>query len=200
MKARLYSLLQTTSYSFEYSCILFLYFRSVEEHLKALLRAPGKNNVLHSACAGASGSSWNDRCGCSEYLSWRVMTSEPFYILWMWEHEIVDLVKMQNSVYAKLGVLGVCCSYCQLLSMIWRDSEGWLDFMFRCDTRVVDHQQKTFPSGQYGSVRVDALRQSRQRHPGFGLLIARCQCHESHCISPSDCCFAISSRSVSLQF
>jgi len=35
------------------------------------------------------------------------------------------------------------------------------------------HQQKTFPSGRNGSVRVDALRQSRQRHPGGGLLHAR---------------------------
>ena len=34
-------------------------------------------------------------------------------------------------------------------------------------------QQKIFPSGRNGSVRVDALRQSRQRHPGGGLLRAR---------------------------
>jgi len=36
------------------------------------------------------------------------------------------------------------------------------------------HQQKTFPFGRNGSVRVDALRQSRQRHPGGRLLRARC--------------------------
>jgi hypothetical protein len=49
-----------------------------------------------------------------------------------------------------------------------------------------EHQQKTSPSGRNGSVRVDALRQSRQRHPGGGLLRARRQYHASRCISPSD--------------
>ena len=55
------------------------------------------------------------------------------------------------------------------------------------------HQQKIFPSGRNGSVRVDALRQSRQRHPGGGLLRARPQFHASRCISPSDRCFTVSS-------
>jgi hypothetical protein len=48
------------------------------------------------------------------------------------------------------------------------------------------HQQKTFPSGRNACVRVDALRQSRQRYPGGGLLRARRQYHVSRCISPSD--------------
>ena len=61
---------------------------------------------------------------------------------------------------------------------------------------VYTHQQKTFPSGRNGSVRVDALRHSRQRHHGGGLLHARGQYHASHCISPSDGRFAVSSRSV----
>jgi len=60
------------------------------------------------------------------------------------------------------------------------------------------HQQKTSPSGRNGSVRVDALYQSRQRHPGGGLLRARRQYHPSRCILPSDRCFAVSSRSVGL--
>jgi len=63
-----------------------------------------------------------------------------------------------------------------------------------------EHQQKTFPSGRNGSVRVDALRQSRQRHPGGGLLRARRQYHASRCTSPSDRCVAVSSRSVGLLF
>jgi len=62
------------------------------------------------------------------------------------------------------------------------------------------HQQKTSSSGRNGSVRVDALRQSRQRHPGGGLLSARRQYHASRCISPSDHSFAVSSRSVGLLF
>jgi len=65
---------------------------------------------------------------------------------------------------------------------------------------MILHQQKTFPSGQNGSVRVDALRQSRQRHPGGGLLRARRQYHASCCISPSDRSFTVSSRSVGLLF
>jgi hypothetical protein len=65
---------------------------------------------------------------------------------------------------------------------------------------VTPHQQKTFPSGRTGCVRVDALRQSRQRHPGDGLLRARRQYHTSSCISPSDRRFAVSSRSVGLLF
>jgi len=64
----------------------------------------------------------------------------------------------------------------------------------------VQHLQKTFPSGRNGSVRVDALRQSRWRHPGGGLLRARRQYHASRCISPSDRRFAVSSRSVGLIF
>jgi hypothetical protein len=51
------------------------------------------------------------------------------------------------------------------------------------------HQQKTFPSRRNACVRVDALRQSRQRHPGDGLLRARRQYHTTRCISPSDHCF-----------
>jgi len=69
---------------------------------------------------------------------------------------------------------------------------------FLPEVKMNIHQQQTFPSGWNGSVRVDALRQSRQRHPGGRLLRARRHYHPSHCISPSDRCFAISSRSVGL--
>jgi len=62
------------------------------------------------------------------------------------------------------------------------------------------HQQKTFPSGLNCSIGVDALHQSRQRHPGGGLLRTRHQYHMSHCISPSDRLYAVSSRSVGLLF
>ena len=59
---------------------------------------------------------------------------------------------------------------------------------------------KKIPFGRNGSVRVDALRQSRQRHPGGGLLRARRQYNASRCISPFDRCFTVSSRSVGLLF
>ena len=60
------------------------------------------------------------------------------------------------------------------------------------------HQQKTFLSGRNGSVRVDALCQSPQRHPGGGLLRGRCQVHASCHIWPSDRHSAVCSRSVGL--
>jgi hypothetical protein len=62
------------------------------------------------------------------------------------------------------------------------------------------HQQKIFPSGWNGSVRVNALRQSRRRHPGGGLLHDRRQFNASRSRSPSDHCFTVSSRSVGLLF
>jgi len=43
-----------------------------------------------------------------------------------------------------------------------------------------------FLSGRNGCVRLDALQQSRQRHPGGGLLCAWRQYYASRCISPSD--------------
>ena len=60
------------------------------------------------------------------------------------------------------------------------------------------HQQKIILSGQNGSVKVDAVRQSCLRHPGGGLLCARRLYHASHCISPSHCSFTISCQSVGL--
>ena len=65
---------------------------------------------------------------------------------------------------------------------------------------IAPHQQKTFPSWRNGSIRVDALRQSRHRHPGGGLLRAQRHYDMSHCISPSDRRFAVSSCSVGLLF
>jgi len=62
------------------------------------------------------------------------------------------------------------------------------------------HQQKIYPSSQNGFVGVDALRQSRQRHPSGGFFRARRQFNVSHSISPSDRCFTVSSRSVGLLF
>jgi len=65
-KAWFYSILKMTSYSVEYSCILFRNFSTIEEHLSVRLRAPEKHIILHSACSVASGIFWKNRCGCSE--------------------------------------------------------------------------------------------------------------------------------------
>jgi len=71
-----------------------------------------------------------------------------------------------------------------------------------CEARwnLVGHQQKTFPSGRNGSVRVDALCQSSQRHPGGGWLRARRQYHASCCTSPSGRGFAVSSSDSARAF
>ena len=45
---------------------------------------------------------------------------------------------MQYSVYAALGV---CCTWCQLLNMAWRDSDGWLNFVFIGDGRVEEENE-----------------------------------------------------------
>jgi len=39
-------------------------------------------------------------------------------------------------------ILGVSCTRCQLVIMTWRDREGWLNFVFRDDSRVVDEKEK----------------------------------------------------------
>jgi len=62
---------------------------------------------------------------------------------------------MLYSVYAVLGVcctlcmlylvyavLGVCCTRCQLMMMAWRDREGWLNFVFCDEVRVVDEKER----------------------------------------------------------
>jgi len=56
------------------------------------------------------------------------------------------------------------------------------------------------PSAKNISVRVDALRQSHQRHPGGELLRARHQYHASRCTSPSDRGFAVSSSDSARAF
>ena len=61
-------------------------------------------------------------------------------------------------------------------------------------------QQKIIPFGRNGSVRVDLVCQSCQRHLGGGLLPARHQYCTSRCIVPSHRSFTVYFPSVSLQF
>jgi len=46
---------------------------------------------------------------------------------------------MLCSVYA---VLSVCYTWCKLMIMTWRDREGWLNFVFCDDSRVVDEKER----------------------------------------------------------
>jgi len=48
----------------------------------------------------------------------------------------------QCMLYSVYAVLGVCCTRCQLMIMAWRDTEGWLDFVFCDDSRVVDEKER----------------------------------------------------------
>ena len=68
------------------------------------------------------------------------------------------------------------------------------------DVQNLPRQQRIIPSGRNGSVKVNALCQRRQRHPGGGWLRARRQYHASRSISPSHRSFTIPSRSVCLHF
>jgi len=60
------------------------------------------------------------------------------------------------------------------------------------------HQQKTIPSRGNGCIRVDAVCQSRQRHPSGESLPSRHQYSASLCISPFERRSAVSSCFVSL--
>jgi len=79
----------------------------------------------------------------------------------------------------------------------WRHMSSWLGHHWM-SLQLSARQQKTFPSGGNGFIRVDALCQTCQRNPGGGLLRALHQYHASQCVSPSDCRFAVSSRAVGL--
>jgi len=68
--------------------------------------------------------------------------------------------------------------------------------IFTLSSTMPSHQQIVFPSSQNGSVRVDALGLSHQRHSSGGLLSAWCQYHLSYCILPSDHGLTITRRSV----
>jgi len=60
------------------------------------------------------------------------------------------------------------------------------------------HWHIIFPCRRIGSVRVEALRRSRQRHPSSSVLRARGEFNASLTKSPSYCCFTVSSSSVGL--
>jgi len=48
----------------------------------------------------------------------------------------------ENEVYSVYAVLDVCYTRCQLMIMTWRDKEGWLNFVFCDNCRVVDEKER----------------------------------------------------------
>jgi len=83
---------------------------------------------------------------------------------------------------------------------IWAAADTFIPLHILYELRTNVHQQKIFPSWRNGSVSVDALHPSRQRHPGGGILRGRSQSHPSRVISLSDRSFTIPSHSVGLLF
>ena len=45
-------------------------------------------------------------------------------------------------LYSVYDVLGVWCTRCQRLIMVWREREGWLNFVFLGDGRVQDEKER----------------------------------------------------------
>jgi len=45
-------------------------------------------------------------------------------------------------LYSLYAVLGVCCTRCQLMNMTCRNREGWLNFVFCNDGRVMDQKER----------------------------------------------------------
>jgi hypothetical protein len=75
---------------------------------------------------------------------------------------------------------------------------GYPDPLLTLDVVLVGFLEISYDSSTKKiSVRADWLRQSCQRHPGGGLLLAQSRYYASRCISPSDRCFAVSSCPVS---
>jgi len=76
LKAWFYSILKMTSYSLEYSCILFRYFRSLEEHLKYSQSTSGAHRFAFSLFGSVwellEGSVW--LFGIAESLSYDIQT------------------------------------------------------------------------------------------------------------------------------
>jgi len=58
-------------------------------------------------------------------------------------------------------VFGICCTRCQLMIIIWRYRESWLNFVFCDDSRVVDEKETDgrWRWEQYGGLQVDMRNQ-----------------------------------------
>jgi len=93
-------------------------------------------------------------------------------------------------------MLAFCCAPCLNIIVLLRIHAP----VKGCYWHYHSTSAKSIPSRRNGHVRVHALLQSCQRHPGGRLLCARRQYHASCSILPSECIFTISSRFISLLF
>jgi len=103
----------------------------------------------------------------------RVRALGTYSLMWMFDIKNVRIISSACTRNGRQGRL--------LLKWPGRDStkKG-------AAVLTILHQQKIFPSGRNGCIRVATLRHSHHRHTGGGLLRARHQYHASHCLSPSD--------------
>jgi len=64
-----------------------------------------------------------------------------WYMLYL-VYAVLGVCYTQCMLYSVDAVLGVCCGLCQLMIMTWRDREGWQNFVFCDDSRVVNKKQR----------------------------------------------------------
>jgi len=81
---------------------------------------------------------------CSEACGKRTLHSGVNCWSWDWMEDKLVLVDAVLSVCCTrfMLILHVCCTWCQLMIMTWRDREGWLNFVFCNDGRVVDEKER----------------------------------------------------------
>jgi hypothetical protein len=72
-------------------------------------------------------------------------------------YAVLGVCCTRSMLYSEYAVLGVCCTRCMLYSvyathggcyiqcypmiMMWRGREGWLNFVYCNDSRVVDQKE-----------------------------------------------------------
>jgi len=54
-----------------------------------------------------------------------------FVLCWIW-----------FKLYFVYAILGACCTLYELMIIAWRDTEGWLDFVFCSDGWIVDEEER----------------------------------------------------------
>jgi hypothetical protein len=65
-------------------------------------------------------------------------------LAWMlyWVYAVLGESCPRCMLYSDYAVLGVYSTWCQLMIMMWRYREGWTNFVFCDDGRVVDEEER----------------------------------------------------------
>jgi len=90
-------------------------------------------------------------------------------------YAVLGVCCSQCILYSMYVVLGVCCTQCQLLIMAWRDREGWLNFVFCDDDRVVNEEERWWiKMGMMWRIRADRRIQRYDFPDWVGKISNRC--------------------------